>query len=37
VKQTILLVEDDRNLADGLLVSLEEAGTSGQENVRAAE
>ncbi len=26
MKQTILLVEDDRNLADGLLVSLEEAG-----------
>jgi len=26
VKQTILLVEDDKNLADGLIVSLEEAG-----------
>ena len=26
MKQTILLVEDDRNLADGLIVSLEEAG-----------
>jgi len=26
VKQTILLVEDDKNLADGLVVSLEEAG-----------
>jgi DNA-binding response OmpR family regulator len=26
VKQTLLLVEDDKNLADGLLVSLEQAG-----------
>ena len=26
MKQTLLLVEDDRNLADGLLVSLEQAG-----------
>ncbi|MCP3697177.1 MAG: response regulator transcription factor [Aliivibrio sp.] len=26
MKQTILLVEDDKNLADGLVVSLEEAG-----------
>ncbi|PQJ84632.1 response regulator transcription factor [Aliivibrio sifiae] len=26
MKQTILLVEDDKNLADGLIVSLEEAG-----------
>lgn len=28
MKQTILLVEDDKNLADGLLVSLEQAGYS---------
>ena len=26
MKQTLLLVEDDKNLADGLLVSLEQAG-----------
>lgn len=28
MKQTLLLVEDDKNLADGLLVSLEQAGYS---------
>lgn len=37
VKQTLLLVEDDRNLADGLLVSLEQAGYECLHVERAAD
>lgn len=37
MKQTLLLVEDDRNLADGLLVSLEQAGYECLHVERAAD